>query len=317
MRFGVVVLGLSLTACGSSEPALAFPTGNEDSPADSRPDDEEGSRPDDEDDRRTTGPDDRTDAGGTTEAPSASGPSDGGTETSPALTTTTEGEPNVPGPPRVLLFSRTAGFRHDSIPTAVAALQSLGLSRGWTVEATEDPTWFSAQTLARFDVAVWLMTTGDVLDANQQAAFEAFVRAGGGYVGVHSATDTEYDWPWYGALVGAYFLGHPPGTPRANLVVERKDHPSTEMLPSVWTRTDEWYSFQANPRANVEVLVSIDEQTYGVAELAMGDHPMAWFHEYEGGRAFYTALGHTNESYVEPEYLAHIAGAVEWAAATN
>jgi len=162
-------------------------------------------------------------------------------------------------------------------------------------------------------VVVFLSTTGDVLDERQQAAFERFIRAGKGFVGVHSATDTEYEWAWYGGLVGAYFKAHP-AIQSASMVVENASHPATSHLSSPWTRTDEWYGFRVNPRAKVNVLLSLDEQTYDPGEGAMdGDHPIAWFHEYDGGRAFYTALGHTRESYAEPDFLAHLEGGIEWA----
>ncbi|HEY3499539.1 MAG TPA: ThuA domain-containing protein [Polyangiaceae bacterium] len=217
-------------------------------------------------------------------------------------------------PPSLLVFSRTTGFRHGSIGVGIQALQGLADERAWSLVATEDPSVFSDSGLADFDVVVFLSTTGDVLDAEQQASFERFMRAGHGFVGIHSASDTEYDWPFYGALVGAYFRAHP-AVQSAEIVVEDSMHPASAALPERWTRTDEWYAFQANPRANVAVLLSLDEASYSPADAGMGgDHPIAWYHEYEGARAFYTALGHTDESYAEPLFLGHIAGGVEWAA---
>jgi cytochrome c len=214
--------------------------------------------------------------------------------------------------PVVLVFSRTLGFRHESIADGVSALEAR--EREWDVLSSEDPGIFGDSGLDPFDVVVFLSTTGDVLDGEQQAAFERFVRAGGGFVGIHSASDTEYDWPWYGGLVGAYFREHPV-VQEAVVHVENATHSSTAMLPSEWRRTDEWYAFMANPRPNVSVLLTLDETTYAPGTASMGsDHPVAWFHDYDGGRAFYTALGHTRESYTEPEFLAHIAGAIEWAA---
>jgi type 1 glutamine amidotransferase len=218
-------------------------------------------------------------------------------------------------PPRVLLFSKTSGFRHASIPDAIAALEAEGAARSWTLAATEEASWFDGATLAGFDVVVFLLTTGDVLDDAQQAAFEAFVRAGGGYAGVHSASDTEFGWPWYGELVGAYFAGHPAVQP-AIVTVEDAAHPATAHLASAdWMRTDEWYSFDHNPRREVDVLLSLDETSYDPGGLAMGDHPIAWSQPYDGGRAFYTAGGHTSESYAEPDFLAHVVGGIAWAAA--
>jgi cytochrome c len=217
----------------------------------------------------------------------------------------------------LLVFAHTVEFRHESIAAGVGALQGLADQRGWSLLASEDPTLFAEESLAGFDVVVFLSTTGDVLDGEQQTAFEQFIRSGKGFVGVHAASDTEYDWPWYGELVGAYFLAHPP-VQVASVSVEEALHPATVGLPSPWVRTDEWYGFQTNPRAEVQVLLSLDEASFDPGEGSMGgDHPIAWCHEYDGGRSFYTALGHTIESYSEPEFLQHLAGGIEWAAAVD
>ncbi|HEY6725206.1 MAG TPA: ThuA domain-containing protein, partial [Polyangiaceae bacterium] len=187
-------------------------------------------------------------------------------------------------------------------------------AEGWEFAASEDATVFSDAGLAPYNVLVMLSPTGDILDAAQQAAFERYIRAGNGYVGIHAASDTEFDWPWYGALVGAFFDVHP-DIQQATLIVEDRAHPSTAHLSETWVRTDEWYGFRTNPRPDVTVLISIDEESYDAGESEMdGDHPIAWYHEYEGGRSFYTALGHTSESYSEPEFMAHLKGGIEWAA---
>ena len=215
--------------------------------------------------------------------------------------------------PNVLVFSRTTGYRHVSIEAGVQALQGLAQERGWTLAATEDPTTFSDEGLAAYNVLVFLSTTDEVLDDNQQAAMETFIRAGNGYVGIHAASDTEFYWPWYGELVGAYFNAHP-DIQEATIVVEDSGHPSTAHLSGTWTRADEWYGFVTNPRDEVNVLLSLDEQSYTPGAGAMGgDHPIAWYHEYDGGRSFYTALGHTTESYTEAAFLEHVAGGIEWA----
>jgi cytochrome c len=212
----------------------------------------------------------------------------------------------------VLVFTRTAGFRHDSIPAGLSAIEQLAGLSGFTMDATEDPTQFQASILSRYAAVVWLSTTGDVLDAEQQAAFEEYIQGGGGYVGVHAAADTEYDWPWYGGLVGAYFASHPAVQP-ATVRIADPDHPSTSGLPPLWTRSDEWYDFRTNPRPSVHVLATVDESTYGGG--AMGaDHPIAWCHEYDGGRAWYTGLGHTAESYGEDAFLGHLLGGIRYAA---
>ncbi len=214
---------------------------------------------------------------------------------------------------RVLIFSRTAAYRHDSIPTAVQALTDLSTTGGYLAEATEDPTQFSAANLARFQVVVFLNTTGDVLDDVQQGAFENWVNAGGSYVGVHSACDTEYDWPFYGTLVAAYFRSHP-AVQSANVLIEVADHPATVGIVSPWNRRDEWYDFQSNPRPDVTVLATVDESSYTGGSMGL-DHPIVWAHPAPGGgRAFYTALGHGSESYSDPTFGGHLVGALRWAA---
>ncbi|WP_098464169.1 ThuA domain-containing protein [Isoptericola jiangsuensis] len=214
----------------------------------------------------------------------------------------------------VLVFSRTAGFRHGSIPAGVAAIEQLGQEHGFTVDATEDPGAFTDENLANYDVVAWLSTTGDVLDAAQQGAFERYIQGGGGYAGIHAASDTEYDWPWYGELVGAYFSAHPQNQ-TATVKVEDHVHASTEHLPARWERFDEWYNFRSNPRDQVHVLASLDETTYDAGTGAMGaEHPTAWCQAYDGGRSWYTGGGHTNESFAEPEFLEHLLGGLQTAA---
>jgi uncharacterized protein len=212
---------------------------------------------------------------------------------------------------RVLVFSRTKGFRHASIPDGVAAIAALGAKHGFDVESTEDPAVFTDDGLGKFAAVVFMMTTGDVLDSAQQAAFERYIRGGRGFVGVHSATDTEYDWPWYGQLVGAYFKSHP-RVQEARLDVRDRTHLSTKCLPAAWTRRDEWYDFRAAPPPEAKVLVTIDEKSYSGGQ--MGDvHPMVWYRAFDGGRAIYSEMGHTHESYKEQAYLDHLAGAILWA----
>ncbi|MFD0747244.1 ThuA domain-containing protein [Phytohabitans flavus] len=214
----------------------------------------------------------------------------------------------------ILVFSKTAGFRHDSIPAGIAAIQQLGANNGFTVDATEDAGAFTDANLDKYAAVVWLSTTGDVLNADQQAAFERYIRSGGGYAGIHAASDTEYSWAWYGDLVGAYFASHPQNQ-TATIKVEDPAHPSTASLPTKWTRFDEWYNFQTNPRADVHVLASLDERTYTPGAGAMGaDHPTAWCQDFDGGRSWYTGSGHTNESYSEPNFLAHLLGGIQTAA---
>jgi cytochrome c len=219
-----------------------------------------------------------------------------------------------PAQPRVLVFTKTAGFRHASIPAGLAAIRELGAQSGIAVVTTENAAAFTDANLRRYEAVVFLLTTGDVFSPAQQAAFERFLRRGGGFAGVHSASDTEHDWPWYGRLVGAYFRSHP-HIQSGTVHVETTRHPSTVGLPKAWTRIDEWYNLARNPRGSVRVLATLDESTYAPGSGAMGsDHPIAWAHEFEGGRAWYTAGGHTEEAYSEPLFRRHLLGGIRYAA---
>jgi len=212
----------------------------------------------------------------------------------------------------VLVFSKTAGFRHGSIPAGIAAIQLLGEQNGFSVDTSEDGADFTAENLAQYDAVIFLSTTGDVLDSTQQAAFESYIEAGGGYAGVHAASDTEYDWAWYGGLVGAYFSGHP-AEQNATVTIEDHAHPSTSELGDSWTRYDEWYNFRSNPRDTVHVLASLDEKSYTGGTMGI-DHPTAWCQNYDGGRSWYTGGGHTDASFSDPAFLGHLLGGIKTAA---
>jgi type 1 glutamine amidotransferase len=213
---------------------------------------------------------------------------------------------------RLLVFSKTAGFRHDSIPQGIAAVREL-LGDRYDIDATEDSKAFSNDNLKRYKAVVFISTTGDILDEAQQKAFESFIRAGGGFAGIHAAADTEHSWPWYGRLVGAYFKTHP-HIQESLVKVEDRTHRSTMMLPAEWRRVDEWYVYDKNPRGAVKVLASLDDSTVQGIDMG-GDHPIAWYHEFDGGRSWYTGGGHTKESYSEPLFRQHIEGGILWAAA--
>ncbi|HEY8833874.1 MAG TPA: ThuA domain-containing protein [Gemmatimonadaceae bacterium] len=219
--------------------------------------------------------------------------------------------------PRVLVFSKTAGFRHSSIGVGRAAIRKLGQENGFAVDTTEDAGAFTSKNLARYRAVVFLNTTGDVLDAAQQDVFERYIQAGGGYVGVHSATDTEYDWPWYGRLAGAWFNGHPgnPNVRKATYRVLDKNHPSTAGFPDTLVREDEFYNFKSiDP--TIHVLIEIDEKSYEGG--TNGDHhPMSWYHDFDGGRAWYTNMGHTEATYSEPLFLQHLLGGLRYAMGTG
>lgn len=208
----------------------------------------------------------------------------------------------------VLVFSKTSGFRHASIPAAVDALKALGAEHGFEIDATEDAAIFADASLARYRVVLFLNTTGTLLDDEQKSAFQRYIRAGGGFVGVHSASDTEYDWVWYGRLVGAYFAGHP-RVQDAAVAIEDSKHPSTRSLPQSWVRRDEWYNFRSNPRGAVHVLAGLDESSYSGGTMGP-DHPIAWCQDFEGGRSWYTAMGHTEDSYRDPLFLNHLLGGI-------
>ncbi|MGA5414322.1 lectin [Streptomyces pseudogriseolus] len=213
---------------------------------------------------------------------------------------------------RILVFSRTAGFRHSSIDEGVTALRDLGAANNFTVDATEDPAAFTTANLARYRAVVFLSTTGDVLGSAQEAALEQYMGSGGGYVGVHAAADTEYDWPFYAGLAGALFQSHPAIQP-ATVEVEDRAHDATAHLGPTWQRTDEWYNYRTNPRTTAHVLASLDESSYSGGSMS-GDHPIAWCKDYAGGRAFYTGGGHTEESYADPAFRRHLLGGIRWAA---
>jgi len=214
----------------------------------------------------------------------------------------------------VLVLTETTGFRHESIPDGVRAIQRLGRTHHMMVDTTGSSSRFTTKVLNRYDAVIFLSATGTpIAKRTEQRAFERYIQAGGGYLGVHAASDTRGKWAWYEGLVGARFTRHAPGTARATVRVEDRTSAATKGLPAAWTRTDEWYEFDRNPRAGVHVLATVDETTYSGGTMG-ADHPIAWCHRYDGGRSVYTAMGHTRESFSERRYLAHLLGAIEMAA---
>ncbi len=215
--------------------------------------------------------------------------------------------------PKVLVFSKTAGFRHNSIPAGIVALRKLGQEHNFQVDTTENAAKFTEENLKQYSAVVFLNTTGDVLNSTQQADFERYIQAGGGYLGIHAATDTEYNWPWYNKLAGAYFSGHPnnPNVQKGTALVVDRKHISTKGFPKKWEKTDEFYNFKSFNEA-VKVLVKMDEKTYKGG--TNGDnHPMSWYHEFDGGRAFYTNFGHTPETFTEELFVKHLWGGLLFA----
>ncbi len=216
--------------------------------------------------------------------------------------------------PRVLVFTKTSGFVHSSIPVGARAIMKLGAENEFDVDTTRKADIFTDSSLEKYSAVVFLNTTGNLLDTRQEIALERYIQGGGGYVGIHAAADAEYDWGWYGRLVGAYFESHPQ-IQQASLNITDHDDPSTKHLPAKWTRTDEWYNFKKLNK-DVHVLISIDEKSYQGGKNG-DNHPMAWYHKYDGGRAFYTELGHTDESYTDPLYLKHLLGGILYAVGDN
>lgn len=213
----------------------------------------------------------------------------------------------------VLVFTKTSGFRHESINAGIPAIEKLGAEHGFDVIQTEDSERFNDEYLSNFDAVIFLNTTQTLFNEEQRNAFKSYIQNGGGFVGIHSASDTEYDWPWYGQLVGAYFANHPGNPNVRNAVVDlvNADHLSTENLPEHWEREDEWYNFREVP-THTNILLRLDTDSYEGSDHS-GNHPISWYHEYDGGRAFYTGLGHTSESFTEDLYLDHLLGGINYA----
>jgi len=211
---------------------------------------------------------------------------------------------------RILVFSKALGYKHASIPAAIKAIQLLGEKNHMHVDTTTDADKFNTIELKNYNSVLFLSTSGNVLNEEQQEAFRKYIQSGGGFVGIHSATDTEYDWPWYGKLLGAYFSTHPK-IQEARVIVKEPRHLSTKHLPVPWVRTDEWYNFR-DINKDIKVLLVVDETSYEGGKNGV-DHPIAWYHEYDGGRSFYTAGGHAAESYSDPLFLEHILGGIKYA----
>jgi type 1 glutamine amidotransferase len=210
-------------------------------------------------------------------------------------------------PSTLLVFSKTAGFRHDSIEAGIAAIRQLGRQHGFAVDATEDASRFHSLELNRYAAVLFLSTTGDVLNREQQQAFEQYIRSGRGYIGVHAAADTEYEWPWYGRLVGGYFVSHDAIQPAQVVKAQRF---GDARLPNPWTRTDEWYNYKQFDRA-VTVILKLDTKSFKGSQHG-DDHPIAWYRPFDGGRSFYTGMGHTRESFAEPLFLEHLLDGIRY-----
>lgn len=224
---------------------------------------------------------------------------------------------------RVLVFSKTAGFRHESVEAGVAAIVDLGRTHGFDVDATEDADWFTDERLAAYDVVVWMQVSGVVLEPSHREAYERFTSRGGGFVGVHAASDGERGWPLYDALVGARFASHPPGVSDAVLHRADVDDPSIEGRPASWSWTDEWYRMDRDPSVGAEVLVTVDPRVFGenTTEEEMGTtmpgYPVTWRRTAGPARAWYTSLGHEPEAYADEDFRSHLHGGLLSAAGVN
>ena len=215
-------------------------------------------------------------------------------------------------PDKILVFTKTAGWRHKSIEKGVATLKELGAMENFEITHTEDSLQFNSENLKNYKLVIFLSTTLDVLGLEQEQAFEGFIDAGGNFMGIHAACDTEYEWSWYGKLVGAYFDSHPndPNVREAKMQVLDKGHPSTSHLEDTWVRADEWYNYkEINP--NIKVLINLDESSYEGGTNGE-NHPIAWYQEIGASRIFYTGGGHTKESFDEPAFKAHLLGGITY-----
>lgn len=221
----------------------------------------------------------------------------------------------------VFLFTKTAGWHHQSINAGVTAIQKLSEFHHFELEWQEDASRINDKNLEKFDVIIFLNTTGDILNEEQQAAMERFIQSGKGFVGIHSAADTEYDWEWYTKLVGRMFHIHP-AIQTGQISVLDNNFPGLEGMPEKMWWTEEWYEFGTEKISGLQYLLTVDEKTFD-PKADWGDkkgqgmgafHPLAWYHEYDGGRAFYTALGHQPSKYSDPLFLAHLYGGIYWAA---
>jgi|GEM_PF-800691 len=215
----------------------------------------------------------------------------------------------------ILLYTKANEFAHESRHAGIEAINKLSSKFNFNAFATEDSSHFIEENLAKYDVIIFLSTSGNVLDDNGKSSLKNFINKGGGFVGIHASTDTEYNWEWYGELIGNYFKDHPKQQEAViNVLIE--DHPSTKHLPSKWVWFDEWYNWSNDFNENITVLMTVDEATYegGIH----GDfHPVAWCQEFEGGRSWYTALGHREEHFKDENFLKHILGGILWAANTD
>ncbi len=220
---------------------------------------------------------------------------------------------------RVLVYSGSTGYRHESIPAAVVAIKALGEKAGYVVDSSEDPEVFTAENLARYKALVLVSNSTDPkkpesewFTGAKREALQGFLKAGKGVVALHAAADSHYHWGWYGQMIGGYFEKHPKGTPKGTVTVVDAKHPATAKLPKSLERNDEWYYYK-DFDPTVHVLVTIDPATIGEGQPDVNPNPLVWYHNFGGGRVIYSALGHSNESWSEPYMVTLLTGALSWA----
>ena len=219
---------------------------------------------------------------------------------------------------KALLVTTTRGFHHESIYAGVLAIQQMASKHQFSVEVMNNPNGFTDKYLESFQVIIFLNTTGDILDSARQKVMERFIQSGKGFVGIHAAADTEYDWEWYTKLVGRMFVSHPP-TQTAKLKATDPSFPGLRAIgDGIWW-TDEWYEYTPEKGSGLQYLLEVDESSYnakaGSKTGGMGSfHPIAWYHNFDGGRSFYTGLGHLPEIFQNPVFLDHLYAGIFWAA---
>jgi uncharacterized protein len=222
---------------------------------------------------------------------------------------------------KALLVTTTRGWHHEALHYGVVALQQLAQKNEFALDLFQDPKSFTDKNLEQYRVVIFLHTTGDIFDSSQQKVMERFIQGGKGFVGIHSASDTEYDWPWYTKLVGRMFYIHP-AIQTAKLTVLDKTFPGLQGFTDGRLWTDEWYEFGPEKVAGLQYALGVDESTYNAKTNGrdkkgegMGTfHPLAWYHNFDGGRSFYTALGHVPATFSDAAFLQHIYAGIRWAA---
>ncbi|MFD0939670.1 ThuA domain-containing protein [Pedobacter boryungensis] len=212
--------------------------------------------------------------------------------------------------PVVLVFSLTKGYHHASITDGINAIQKLGATNRFTVDTTTNVNLFTAENLKKYKALVFLSPTGsNIFTDEQKAALKKYINNGGGFVGIHAASDCNFEWEWYGKMVGGFFDSHPKIQEAKLNIIEAKNK-MVKDLPQPWSHKDEWYNFKSF-NTSVNVLIKVDETSYQGGTMK-NDHPISWYHNFEGGKVFYTALGHTKECYTDSLFLQHLLAGIKW-----